>query len=131
MAKKTQLEKQKEKLIDELLKDYDGPESFWGESGIFAQLKKRIVERALDAEMDDHLGYTKHDPNGNNNGNSRNGRGKKTVVLGTDEVELIPPRDRNSSYEPQLIPNGKKYFAGFNNNIIGQQYFSILNQIVF
>ena len=62
MAKQTQQEKQNEKLIDELLKDYDGPESFWGESGIFAQLKKKIVERSLDAEMDDHLGYSKHDP---------------------------------------------------------------------
>jgi len=60
MAKKTQ----QEKLIDELLADYDGPESFWGESGLFAQLKKKIVERALDAEMDDHLGYSKHDPKG-------------------------------------------------------------------
>jgi len=73
MAKQTQQEKQKEKLIDELLKDYDGPESFWGESGLFAQLKKEIVERTLDAEMDDHLGYSKHDPKGNNSGNSRNG----------------------------------------------------------
>ena len=118
MARKTQQEKQKQKLIDELLKDYDGPESFWGESGLFAQLKKRIVERALDAEMDDHLGYSKHDPKGNNSGNSRNGRGKKTVILGDDEVELTPPRDRNGSYEPQLIPKGKKYFEGFNDKII-------------
>jgi transposase-like protein len=118
MAKQTPQEKHKQELIDELLKDYDGPESFWGESGIFADLKKRIVERTLDVEMDDHLGYSKHDPKGNNSGNSRNGRGKKTVVLGTDEVELAPPRDRNSSYEPQLVPKGKKYFAGFNDNII-------------
>ena len=57
MAKQTPQEKRKHELIDELLKDYDGPESFWGESGIFADLKKRIVERTLDAEMDDHLGY--------------------------------------------------------------------------
>jgi len=113
MAKQTQQEKRKQKLIDELLSDYDGPESFWGDSGIFADLKKRIVERTLDAEMDDHLGYSKHDPKGNNSGNSRNGRGKKRVVIDSDEVELTPPRDRNSNFEPQLIPKGKKYFKGF------------------
>ena len=118
MAKQLFQEKRKHELIDELLKDYDGPESFWGESGLFAELKKRIVERALDAEMDDHLGYSRHDPKGNNSGNSRNGRGKKKVVLGTDEVELATPRDRNGSYEPELIPKGKKYFKGFNDNII-------------
>ena len=44
-----------------------------------------------------------------NSGNSRNGRGKKSVVLGTDAVELSPPRDRNDSYDPQLIPKGKKF----------------------
>jgi len=118
MAKQTPEEKRKQALIDELLKDYDGPESFWGESGLFADLKKRIVERALDAEMDAHLGYSKHDPRGNNSGNSRNGRGKKTVVLGNDQVELAPPRDRNGSYEPQLIPKGKRYFQGFDDRII-------------
>ena len=60
MAKQTQQDKRKQQLIDELLKDYDGPESFWGESGLFTRLKKRIIDRALDAEMDDHLGYTKN-----------------------------------------------------------------------
>jgi len=118
MAKKTQQERQKEKLIDELLKDYDGPKSFWGESGLFAQLKKQIIERALDAEMDNHLGYSKHDPKGNNSGNSRNGRGKKSVVIDSDEVQLAPPRDRNGDFEPQLIPKRQKYFEGFNDKII-------------
>lgn len=125
MAKKTQqstgrltAEKQKEQLIDELLKDYNGPESFWGESGLFAQLKKQIIERALDAEMDNHLGYTKHDPKGNNSGNSRNGRGKKSVVIDSEEVQLAPPRDRNGDFEPQLIPKRQRYFEGFNDKII-------------
>jgi hypothetical protein len=61
MADRTQ-----EQLIDELLKEYKGPESFWGETGIFAQLKKKIIERTLDAEMDNHLGYTKHYMEGQN-----------------------------------------------------------------
>ena len=77
MAKQTPQETRKQELIDELLKDYDGPESFWGESGIFADLKKRIDERTLDVEMDDHLGYSKHDPKGNNSGNSRMVEAKK------------------------------------------------------
>jgi len=114
MAKKTQ----QQKLIDELLADYDGPESFWGESGLFAQLKKQIIDRALDAEMDEHLGYSKHAPQGNNTGNSRNGRGRKKVVIDSEEVELAPPRDRNSSFEPQLIPKRQKYFEGFNDKIL-------------
>src|SRR3990172_1049839 len=113
MAEKTQ-----EQLIDELLKDYKGPESFCGETGIFAKLKKKINERTLDAEMDNHLGYTRHDPKGHNSGNSRNGRGKKTVVIDSEQVELGPPRDRNGTFEPQLIPKRQKYFEGFDEKIL-------------
>ena len=113
MADKTQ-----DQLIDDLLKDYTGPESFWGERGLFSQLKKKIVERALDAEMDNHLGYSKHDPRGNNTGNSRNGRGKKTVVIDSEQLGLEPPRDRNGSFQPQLIPKRQKYFEGFNDKIL-------------
>jgi putative transposase len=113
MDRKTQ-----EQLIDELLKDYSGPESFWGESGLFAQLKKKIIERTLDAEMNDHLGYTRHDPKGHHSGNSRNGRGKKTVVVDSDQVELEPPRDRNGTFEPQLIPKRQRYFTGFDEKIV-------------
>ena len=118
MAKRTESEKRKDSLIDELLDGYCTPEKFWGESGLFAELKKRIVERALDAEMSDHLGYSKHDPKGNNSGNSRNGRGKKAVVIDSDEVELNPPRDRKSTFEPKLIPKGERCFEGFNDKII-------------
>lgn len=111
-------DKAQEQLIDELLKDYKGPESFWGQTGIFAQLKKKIIERTLDAEMDSHLGYTKHDPKGHNSGNSRNGRGKKTIVVDSEQVDLEPPRDRNSTFEPQLIPKRQKYFQGFDDKIL-------------
>ena len=118
MAKKTDEQKRRDALIDELLKDYRGPESFWGESGLFAQLKKRIIDRTLDAEMDHHLGYTKHDPKGKNSGNSRNGKGKKTIVMDSDQIELEPPRDRNGTFEPQLIPKREKYFQGFDDKIL-------------
>jgi putative transposase len=118
MAKRTEEDKRKDALIDELIKGYVTPEQFWGESGLFADLKKRIVERTMDAEMTEHLGYSKHDPAGKNSGNSRNGSGKKTVQLGQDSVELNPPRDRNGSYEPIIIPKGQRYFEGFNDQII-------------
>ncbi len=118
MAKRTETDKRKDALIDELLDGYCTPEKFWGESGLFSELKKRIVERALDAEMSDHLGYSKHDPKGNNSGNSRNGRSKKAVVIDSDEVELNPPRDRNGTFEPILIPKGERCFDGFDDKII-------------
>jgi len=118
MADTKEDRKRQEQLIDELLKDYKGPESFWGQSGLYAELKKKIVERTLNAEMDHHLGYTKHDPKGKNSGNSRNGRGKKTVVIGEDQVELAPPRDRNGTFEPQLIPKRQTYFQGFDDRIL-------------
>jgi transposase-like protein len=110
--------KTQEQLIDELVKGYKGPESFWGETGIFAQLKKKIIERTLHAEMDNHLGYSKHDPKGHHSGNSRNGKGKKTIVVDSEPVELEPPRDRNGTFEPQLIPKRQKYFEGFNDKIL-------------
>jgi putative transposase len=110
--------KTQEQLIDELVKGYKGPETFWGETGIFAQLKKKIIERTLHAEMDNHLGYSKHDPKGHHSGNSRNGKGKKTIVVDSEPVDIEPPRDRNGTFEPHLIPKRQKYFEGFNDKIL-------------
>jgi transposase-like protein len=110
--------KRQEQLLDELLKDYTGPDSFWGETGLFSQLKKKIIERTLQAEMDHHLGYTKHDPQGHHSGNSRNGKGKKTIVADSEPVDIEPPRDRNGTFEPQLIPKRQRYFEGFDDKIL-------------
>ena len=106
MDRKTQ-----EQLIDELLKDYSGPESFWGESGLYAQLKKKIIERTLNAEMDHHLGYTKHDPKGHNSGNSRNGSYSKTLTTVTGPVTVEVPRDRKAEFEPVIVPKGRRRLA--------------------
>ena len=70
----------KREIFDELLADYQNPEDLLGDDGIFKQLKKALLERALNAELDDHLGYEKGDVKGRNKGNSRNGHGTKRVT---------------------------------------------------
>lgn len=83
------------KLIDKLLLDYKKPEDIIGENGLLKQLTKAVLERAMQAEMTEHLGYEKHDPAGNNSGNSRNGATTKTLKGDFGEVPLDTPRDRN------------------------------------
>jgi putative transposase len=67
------------KLIDQLLTDYKKPEDIIGENGLLKQLTKAILERALQAEMTDHLGYEKHDPARHRRGNTRNGKSQKNL----------------------------------------------------
>lgn len=107
-----------DELIDELLKGYKKPEDLLGDEGILKDLTKRLVERALEAELDTHLGYTKHDPAGKGTGNSRNGKGRKKLKRGSGELEIETPRDRNSSFEPQLVKKGQRRFDGFDDKII-------------
>jgi len=104
-------------LIDQLLKGYKKPEDLLGEEGILQDLTKRLVERALNAELDTHLGYTKHDPGGRGTGNSRNGKGKKTVKTGMGEMEIATPRDRDATFSPELIRKGQRRFEGFDDKI--------------
>ena len=109
----------REELIQELLKEYDGkPESFWGDGGLYKELNKRLMEGALKAEMDHHLGYSKHDPKGNKSGNSRNGKSKKTVKGDQGEVEIEIPRDRKAEFEPTLIKKGQTRITGLDNQIL-------------
>lgn len=108
----------REKLLDELLKDYKNPEDLLGKNGIMAQLKKRLIERAMAAEMTDHLGYDKYAPDGRNTPNSRNGNSPKTVISDNDTIELNIPRDRSGDFEPQIIPKHQRRFDGFDEKII-------------
>jgi putative transposase len=105
-------------LIDNLLKGYKKPEDLMGENGLLKQLTKQLLERAMAAEMTEHVGYEKHDVIGNNSGNSRNGKSAKTIKgsFGTMPIEV--PRDRNGTYEPQIIGKHQTRFTGFDENII-------------
>jgi putative transposase len=105
-------------LIDKLLKDYKKPEDLVGENGLLKELTKRLLERAMSAEMTEHVGYEKHDATGDNTGNSRNGTSAKTLKgsFGTMPIEV--PRDRNGTFEPQIIEKHQTRFTGFDENII-------------
>lgn len=108
----------KTELIDELLKDYQKPDDIIGENGLLKRFVKAVLERALNAELTHHLGYEKHDPAGNNSGNSRNGTSSKTVKGEFGELELEVPRDRASTFEPQILPKHQTRFSGFDDKII-------------
>jgi len=107
-----------DELLDELMKNYKKPEDLIGESGLLKQLTKAIIERAMKTEMTAHLGYEKHDPDGKKSGNSRNGKSKKTIKGEFGNMEIAVPRDRNSTFEPVIIPKGETRFTGFDDKII-------------
>ena len=105
-------------LLDELLKDYQKPEDILGEDGLLRQLTKALLERAMQAELTHHLGYSKHDPKGNHSGNSRNGKSKKTLKGDFGSLPIEGPRDRNATFEPAIVPKGQTRFEGFDDKIL-------------
>lgn len=105
-------------VIDNLLSNYQKPEDLIGENGLLKQLTKALVERALQAEMTDHLGYKKNEPVSNKAGNTRNGKSIKTIKGEFGEIPIEIPRDRHGSFEPQLIPKHQTRWQGFDEKII-------------
>ena len=104
-------------LVDELLKDYRSPADLLGEAGLFGELKKALLERALAAELTEHLGYEKHG-RGGQGCNARNGSTGKTL-LGEDGAQTLAiPRDRFGTFEPRLIPKGMTRLPAMNDQII-------------
>jgi putative transposase len=106
------------KLIDKLLADYKKPEDIIGENGLLKQLTKALLERAMQAEIKEHLGYEKHDQAGNNSGNSRNGKTTKALKGDFGELPLETPRDRNGTFEPKIVAKGQTRFTGFDDKIV-------------
>jgi transposase-like protein len=117
------LEPVDERLVDEVVErlldraDASGA-TLLGEGGLLTQVTRAVLERALDAEMTEHLGYEKHDPAGRGSGNSRNGTSSKTVLTDVGAVTVAVPRDRNGQFEPRLIPKNARRLAGFNEQLL-------------
>jgi putative transposase len=107
-----------DELIDSLLADYKSPEDLIGEHGLLKQLTKRLVERALEAEMVEHLGYAKHQSVSNEAGNTRNGKSRKTLKGEFGELAIDLPRDRHASFDPQIIAKHQTHWHGFDDKIL-------------
>lgn len=105
-------------LLDELLEGYENPEDLLGKDGVFDQMKKALMERALGAEITEHLGYEEGDPAGKGSGNSRNGFGQKQVITDASQFEIEVPRDRDGSFDPKLIKKRQRRLPGFDDKVI-------------
>jgi putative transposase len=104
-----------DELIDELLKKGRTAEDV---NGLLQQLTKAVLERALQGELTEHLGYAKHDPAGHGSGNSRNGVTRKKLSGDFGEIELETPRDRNGEFTPQLVQKNQTRWTGFDDKIL-------------
>lgn len=92
-----------DELLDQLLANYQKPEDLIGADGILKQLTKRLVERALDAELTHHLGHDKHKPVSNPAGNTRNGFSRKKLKGEFGELPIEVSRDRHGTFDPQIV----------------------------
>jgi putative transposase len=107
-----------DEVIDELLAGARTEEEIVGPGGVLSQLTKRLVERALRAELTEHLGYEPHQEPPGGVGNTRNGSTAKTLATEHGPVEIKTPRDRQGSFEPQLVRKGQRRFEGFDDKIL-------------
>ena len=106
------------KLADSLLASYKKPEDLIGENGLLKQLTKMLVERALEVEMTDHLGHAKSGDVTNDTANTRNGHSGKTLKGDFGALPLDIPRDRQGTFEPQLVGKHQTRWTGFDDKII-------------
>ncbi len=107
-----------DKLLDDLLEDYEKPEDLLGKNGILKQLTSALLNRALEGEITHHLGYKKHALSGQGSGNSRNGKTSKSLKTDHGDIDVITPRDRKGDFEPQIVKKGQRRFDGFDEKII-------------
>ena len=119
MTKKSTKEKD---VIDQILDQLDlhgmTQEELFGADGLAKKLTARLLNKALEAEMDTHLGYKKHSNDGDGSGNSRNGYSDKTVITGDGEAQIKVPRDRNGEFEPEIVKKHERRLPLFNEQII-------------
>jgi len=105
-------------VLDELLKDCNGPDEFYGPNGLVKQLSKALIERMMQAELTDQLGYEKSESGEKQTENRRNGKTSKTLRTDQGPMEIEVPRDRNGEFEPKVIPKRQREWRGFDDKIL-------------
>jgi putative transposase len=107
-----------DEVIDQLLAGASSEEEIAGPGGLLAQLTKRLVERAMEVELTDHLGYERHTEPPGGAGNTRNGTSPKALITEHGKVGLDAPRDRDGSFEPRIVRKRQRRFVGFDDKIL-------------
>jgi len=105
-------------VVDQLLAGARTEEEIVGPGGLLAQLTQRLVERALEVELTDHVGYERHQEPPGGTGNQRNGTTPKTLQTEHGPVQIRTPRDRDGSFEPKLVRKRQRRFEGFDERIL-------------
>jgi transposase-like protein len=105
-------------VLDELLKDCHGPDEFYGPDGLVKQLSKALIERMMQAELTEQLGYERSESGEKETENRRNGTTPKTLRTDHGSMEIEVPRDRNGEFEPKVIPKHQREWRGFDDKIL-------------
>ena len=105
-------------MIDELLAGASTEEEIAGPGGLLAELTKRLVERAMEVELTDHVGYEPHCEPPGGAANQRNGTSPKTLITEHGKVQIDAPRDRDGSFKPQIVRKRQRRFEGFDDKIL-------------
>jgi transposase-like protein len=105
-------------VLDELLKDCKGADDFYGPDGLIKQLSKALIERMMEAELTEQIGYEKSEPGEKTTNNRRNGKSSKTLRTDQGPMEISVPRDRDGEYEPKVVPKHQREWRGFDNKIL-------------
>jgi putative transposase len=107
-----------DEVIDELLAERQTEEQIVGPGGLLSQLTRRVVERAMEVEVTDHLGFEPHQEPPGGAGNTRNGSTPKTLTTEHGAVEIKTPRDRQGTFEPKIVRKRQRRFEGFDEKIL-------------
>jgi len=105
-------------VLDQLMKEYKGPDDIFGPDGLVKQLSKALIERAMQTELTEQLGYEKSESGEKETENRRNGKTSKTLRTDQGPMEIDVPRDRNGEFEPQIIPKHQREWCGFDEKIL-------------
>ena len=118
MVKRGDGERIPDEVIDQLLAGASTEEEIAGPGGLLAQLTKRLVERAMEVELTDHVGYEPHAEPPGGAGNTRNGTSPKTLITEHGRVGIDAPRDRDGSFDPKIVKKRQRRFEGFDDKIL-------------